>query len=273
MLPVRMESDDSILEKVRKMNTRSIALIAVLAVAAVAIVGAGYAYWGQTQVDDNTVDSDYIAVVLTEASGGDYTPITQTIEYNTTYAYNTTTSKDEYMIAPQGYTAGFDTTIAGKNLVPIKFTTSGTGEDEKKVADSYEMMLKSSKSMNEGSYTLTLTLTDVTLGAAGTLYCTIADSITAETKLVAFTASGTTYTATIENGDVKAPAITTADVPGYKSSTVKVWLFLDISGTASAVEGVNNVTIDNVNKAQCIIGSTTENDGILTFKATVTPAP
>ena len=43
------------------MNTRTLALVAIIAVAAVAIVGAGYAlYWGQTTVDDNVVDSNYI---------------------------------------------------------------------------------------------------------------------------------------------------------------------------------------------------------------------
>ncbi|MBQ7978312.1 MAG: hypothetical protein IJ248_00950 [Candidatus Methanomethylophilaceae archaeon] len=250
------------------MNTRTLALVAIIAVAAVAIVGAGYAlYWGQTTVDDNVVDSNYISVALTESSGADYTAIDLDVDYNTVYTYGTSA---EYKISPNGYLTktaknyGFETIVENYNLVPLKNKASG----DYTVLDNYEFTLKAPETMAADSYDFNVTLTGVTLGSAATLYFAYtetADALAAGTTLYPFYPTGTEkeYVAT-----PVGPAITTGSAATGYTNTYYGYLFVGIAGKGGS-ETVGDatthyVTVADVNSAKAKITA-----GDLTFKATV----
>lgn len=257
------------------MNTRTTAIVAILAVAAIAIAGVGYAaYWGQTDIVDNTVDSRYITVAT------DYPTITEKVDYNTKYS-----STDKYIIEPNNYvtktadTNGFEIGVSGHNLIPLTYS-----EDESTKArtlDSIAFTLQAPETFAASSYDFQVKIDNVEIGSKAILYfgySATEDALPTASNLFRFyeTEVDGTYVAVIN-----APAISTAavgdDAVGF-ADTYYGYLFVEIDGTAtSEVRSsitYNQMKIDDVNTAKVRLGNAGAETPVhskIEFKAMVEP--
>jgi hypothetical protein len=259
-----MESDDSILEKVRKMNTRSIAMIAILAVAAVAVVGAGYAYyWGQTTINDNTADVEYIAVST------DMTKLDAvTVDFNTTSTGNITTQSYTLDVSGSKFV-----TIDGKNVTPIT-KKAGTAEQLQAsvtgLALGQKMVLKADKKVAANGYDFQVVIDKVTLGSNAQLYFMVASEAEPTSvdglKLNKFVSTGTTgeYVA-----NIPGQAIEKSESSAYTSEFFYGFIFLGETDSNPTTPGIQVADVATAKASFGDRSATTPTKSTITFQAMI----
>ncbi len=232
------------------MNTRSIAMIAILAVAAVAIVGAGYAYyWGQTEVPNNQVDVEYLAVQTDMAS------LNIDVDFNTTYvsATNSTVDFDEdeandayFTITPTGSTFS---TIGGKSVTPITKNQS-TG-----AAVGVPFTVSAPLETDVNSYFLQVTVDNVTIGTNATLYMAVTATgvapATGDTLYQFYKVDETskTYVANLP----AAALVETSEGSGLYSVTKDAYIYLGESDASTGEGSLDGIQVLDVSTAKCSI--------------------
>ncbi|MBE6524308.1 MAG: hypothetical protein E7Z65_05520 [Thermoplasmata archaeon] len=241
------------------MNTRSIAMIAILAVAAVAIVGAGFAaYWGQTTVEDNAVNVQYLSVETDMAS------IQKDLEFNTTYHV-----ADSDAPVPYKNKAYFEISPSGSN-----FTYNTTTEKMMTVlsaATAYDIKAPTDLT---GKFDFQVTIENVSIGSNASLWLGLGATNSAVTSYIQFfpvtnNDSGTnTYVAIIP-----APALDKVDATdlskGYhikanENCYATVYLGEDTMETAATP---TKTTLEHVNDAKCNVSGDIVFQGIVTHIA------
>ena len=241
------------------MNTRSIAMIAVLAVAAVAIIGAGYAYyWGQTTVEDNKVDVEYIAVETDMTKIDDGAGDAYKLDFNTTYYQSADAEGKTYGIeAADGAPAFTYNSTAGVFLSPIQ--------------SAQKFLLKAPQAFAANSYDFQVTVTGVSLGSNASIWLGVAGVVRDATAPAAaedffkfYPASANANGTNTYVAHPTAQALTALDTDlslGYQSDEdYYAWIFVGEDTTDSTHA---KILLADVNTAKCNI------NGAISFKATV----